>query len=273
MGRMLLLLVVLLGGGEWASASEESGCPKGYGEYEIVEIPQVGKFCLDDNPSAVKVVFRRGKPWSPFILDEVRKYVVPGSTAVDVGAHIGSIAIPMARAVGEDGVVYAFEPEAKSHAELVANLALNELGNVRPLKIALGEEAGTVSMRTTPVDGISWVAEDDENRPVESEYARARKALERHPEVKTGEDLELRTLDSFDLQNVSFIKVDVEGYGVPVLRGASKTIRRWHPVIVIEVSRAELDQGALTILEGEGYALQPISGADYLAVWNDPGEG
>ncbi|GAF83408.1 unnamed protein product [marine sediment metagenome] len=270
---MMLLLLTLLAGGAWAAGSTGSQCPADYGPYEVVEVPQVGKFCLDDNPSAVKVVLRRGKPWAPFILDRVREYAVPGSTAIDVGAHIGSIAIPMATAVGEEGSVYAFEPDAKSQAELVANLALNQLDNVHALKIALGENAGTVSLRTTPVDGISWVAEDAPDPAAESDFERIRSAVERLPDVKTVDDIDLRTLDSFDLENVTFIKIDVEGYGVPILRGASKTIRKWHPAIVIEVSTQERDQGALEILEAEGYVLEAISAADYLAVWRGPGDG
>jgi FkbM family methyltransferase len=264
------LLGILLAGGACAQESAETACPAGYGAYEVVDVPQVGKFCLDDNPSAVKIVFRSGKPWAPFILDQVRKHAAPGTTAVDVGAHIGSIAVPMARAVGRDGAVYAFEPEAKSYAELVANVALNELDNVRPQKVALGSEAGMVSMRTTPVDGISWVAEDATGEQAKSAATNAMRALEKLPEVKTVEDIELRTLDSYGLEEVSFIKIDVEGYAVPILRGASETIRKWHPVIVIELSQKEHDEGGRKLLESAGYALEAISSTDYLAVWQAP---
>jgi FkbM family methyltransferase len=242
--RILLVLAMLPIACERAAVTERPGCPEGYGPYEVVEVPDLGKFCLDDNRSHVKQVFRQGRPWSQHILDQVEEYAVPGSTAVDAGAHIGSITVPLARAVGVDGKVYAFEPEAKSYAELLANIALNELGNVLALDVALGQKTGAVAMRTTAVDGISWVVE--------------------------GEEIELRDLDSFDLANVSFIKIDVEGYGARVLRGASKTIQDWHPVIVIEISSRERDEGVEQIFSDHGYTLRLIKGHDYLATWEEP---
>ncbi len=55
----------------------------------------------------------------------VRRWLEPGDRVVDVGAHIGLMAIPMAEAVGPDGFVFAFEPNARSaeaaRRTLVAN--------------------------------------------------------------------------------------------------------------------------------------------------------
>lgn len=65
------------------------------------------------------------------------------------------------------------------------------------------------------------------------------------------------TLDSFEFQNVSYIKVDVEGFEEKVLRGGQKTINRDRPVIVIEQNDAILDGaekfGAKVWLEQNGY--------------------
>lgn len=46
--------------------------------------------------------------------------------------------------------------------------------------------------------------------------------------------VETRTLDSYELNNVRFIKMDVEGHEVAVLRGAAETIQRNHPLLIIE---------------------------------------
>jgi len=54
--------------------------------------------------------------------------------------------------------------------------------------------------------------------------------------LKEGEgNIECRTLDSFNLTNVDYIKIDVDGFEVPVLQGAQETIRKNNPVINIEM--------------------------------------
>ena len=93
-----------------------------------------------------------------------------------------------------------------------------------------------------------------------------------------GEAVHMRTLDSYDLQNVSFIKMDVENYEDEVLAGAINTIRRDRPVIFLEIqgngvvaAQQQVDRKqrvleTIDILEKLGYHVTCFSGADYLAV-------
>jgi FkbM family methyltransferase len=235
----------------WLLAAAPAGCetaPELGDSYREYTVPGVGKFLLDDNPGLVKRFLRQGRPWEPHIVDAIRISVPEGSTVVDVGAHVGSLTLPMAKAVGEKGKVYAFEPQHLVHAELCKSVELNDYKNVHVLRAALGESTGTVSMNTKPGrDGISRVG--------------------------PGDSVPLKTLDSFELRDVSFIKIDVEGYGVPMLRGALETIRRWHPVIVIEMGR-EWEEGAQPLLEGMGYDFRQLRAVDYIATWQgEPATG
>lgn len=52
-----------------------------------------------------------------------------------------------------------------------------------------------------------------------------------------GDDVEMRTLDSFQFADVDFIKVDCEGFEENVLVGACDTILRCHPTIIVEQKR------------------------------------
>ena len=58
-------------------------------------------------------------------------FVTEGDIILDVGANIGSFTIPMAKAVGIHGMVYAWEPLRGNYQKLVANIALNGLSNVK----------------------------------------------------------------------------------------------------------------------------------------------
>jgi FkbM family methyltransferase len=207
-------------------------------DYDVIEVPTVGKFYLDDNPAKVKTTLRSGKPWEPHVLRWLEHHIVEGSTALDVGAHIGSITVPMANLVGPEGHVYAFEPQRKIHRELVHNLRLNGLTNVTPLRLAVGSEPGVVEMNpVVEYDGQVKVGEG-------------------------GDEVELRTIDSFGFSDVSLIKIDVEGYDFEVLKGATETIRVWRPALVVEITGEDTKK----LLRASDYVLHANSGHDYLAL-------
>lgn len=72
--------------------------------------------------------------------------VAPGDIVIDVGANIGALTVPLARAVGPEGAVIAFEPQPTLFQTLCANIALNGFLNVRTINGALGAEAGAVRL-------------------------------------------------------------------------------------------------------------------------------
>jgi FkbM family methyltransferase len=187
--------------------------------YRITEVKGVGQFYIDENPALVKRYLALGLPWEPHVLVQFSKHVRRGSTALDVGAHIGSHTVPLAHLVGGKGMVYAFEPVKKVYRELVQNLELNKIGNAKALRYAIGARNEVIEMNPVAVfDGRTSVG-------------------------KGGDRAELRTLDGFGFCNVSLIKIDVEGYEAEVLRGAEETIRRWRPAIILEILHAnEYDQ-------------------------------
>lgn len=184
--------------------------------YRLVEVPKLGRFYLDDNPGLVKVALGARRPWEPAVARVLAQGARPGTTALDIGAHIGAHTLTLARAVGARGRVYAFEPQRKIYRELVQNLALNRIENVVPLRFAVGNETRVVEMDPgVGPDGAIGVGHG-------------------------GDRAELRPVDSFPFSNVSLIKIDVEGFELEVLRGAARTIERWRPVIVTEIGGAHI---------------------------------
>ena len=213
--------------------------------YRIVEIQGIGRFYIDDdNPDFVKQMMRSGIPWEPYFLLPLADHIRPGSTVLDVGAHIGSITVPMARLVGPAGRVYAFEPQRKIFSELVHNLRLNGLGQAVPLRYAVGAENAIVEMD-----------------PALTEEGRVAVG-------KGGDRAELRTLDSFGFSDVSLIKIDVEGFELEVLRGAEALIRRERPTLIVEIREVDEERDAtFRKLDELGYARRKISHADDYLAW------
>src|SRR5262245_4239333 len=229
-----------------------SALPKGV--YKIYEVGR-RRYYLDDIDDIIKNLLRQGLPWEQNIGPLLRKHARPGSTALDVGAHIGTHAITLSLMVGPQGRVYAFEPQRKIYRELVWNLRLNGIANVVPLKYAVGDQPGIVNMGITVAGNEGHTAVGEK-----------------------GDRAELRALDEFPFQDVSFIKIDVEGYEDHVLDGARKTIARHRPVLLVEIQggydydkadekiRARVD-ATKKKLAAMGYPkLERVGEADYLGL-------
>ena len=72
-----------------------------------------------------------------------RRFATPGSFSIDVGANIGDTTVPMAIAVGKEGLTLGFEPNPMTHEILDANAQLNKTKtNIVPLAYAVTEEEG-----------------------------------------------------------------------------------------------------------------------------------
>jgi len=223
-------------------------------EYEVVEVEGVGRFHVDAIDDVIKDTLRRGRVWEPRIASLLGTFALPNTVAIDAGAHVGTHTITIARAVGEGGHVFAFEPQRKLHRELVANARLNELPQVTALRYALGDAPGVIEM------------------------APAEEGNEGSTGVGSGGDrAELRTIDSFGFPSVSLMKIDVEGFEDPVLRGARETIEAHHPVILVEVQGGHsIDDappsirrkivGTIGLLEELGYYVVRVTAYDYLAL-------
>ncbi len=85
-------------------------------------------------------------------------------------------------------------------------------------------------------------------------------------------EIRMLTLDSLDLQDVDFIKVDVEGFEENVLRGGEATLATWRPIVIVEQKRTMAARfglpilGAVDFLKSLGYSVaQEISG-DFICV-------
>ncbi len=124
--------------------------------------------------------------------------------AVDVGGHVGFMANDMAKFFEH---VYSFEPQPDNFA----CLEQNKVENVTAYNVALGARDGKAGLfNPSEHNSGGWV-------------------------MGEGDSVEVRMLDSFNLQHVGLIKIDVQGNEMGVLRGAVETLRRWKPAVMVEI--------------------------------------
>jgi FkbM family methyltransferase len=84
--------------------------------------------------------------YEPYECRLLESLVVPGTTVIDVGANIGLYTLRFARAAGDTGRVYAFEPEPENLRLLAHNLRTNGCGNVTVVPKAVAARTGTARL-------------------------------------------------------------------------------------------------------------------------------
>ena len=159
------------------------------------------------------------------IVQEVYEAILhPGDTAVDIGAHIGRHAIPLARCVGPAGNVIAVEPLPGCREELRRRLTREcpELfAAVQIVPFALSDQAGS---------GVLVVAEDilAHSGLREMPYP-APTRISRIP-------VQLETLDELcgEMEALHYVKLDAEGAELHILRGGAACLEKFRPVVAFE---------------------------------------
>lgn len=171
---------------------------------------------------------------------------------IDVGANLGYFSLLMA-AIRPECEVYAFEPSPSTYDRLRENLDMNRKKSVEAFCLALGNSDGKLSF-------VNDVTSPTTNRLVNAGDSSGLPVIE----------VDVRTLDQFleerSVQNVSFLKIDVEGFEGGVLNGAGNALREKRVRAgLIELCPENLKQAGSTISEflavvsGFGYRLFYIS--------------
>lgn len=166
-------------------------------------------------------IFFRG--YDDYGLAKVLKHLIrKGFQTMDVGANIGAYTLIMARAVGPEGRVAAFEPNPEMYGRLLYNLDLNRLATiVQTHPIALSAQPGIATLYL----------------PTNASRNRGTASLVRYthtqqPEIK----VVVETLDRMaeGWTRCDLIKVDAEGSDFAVLEGSLQVIRKFLPSLIFE---------------------------------------
>jgi FkbM family methyltransferase len=152
-----------------------------------------------------------------------------GDVCFDIGANIGIYSCVMARITGNPAGIHAFEPANHIRRKLIRNLRLNSFDAVIVNAFGLGaqdtEKEFFEIREGIERGGVSSFVQNENYAALGASSFETR-------------NVPVRTLDGYiaeiGLTSLKFMKIDVEGFEIDVLRGAKETIERFRPFILLE---------------------------------------
>lgn len=169
------------------------------------------------------------------------RWIGPGATVIDVGAHVGYYTLLASMLAGDTGSVWAFEPEPTNAAFLRQHMYLNHCRNVHVEEVAVSNSSGRARFVCGKGSGTGHLDQSG--------------------------DMEVRTVRLADFcvahgVRPTALKIDVEGAETEVLEGARDLIRSSRPVIFLSTHGPALHRQCLSWLRDDGYRVHPILGGD-----------
>ena len=182
---------------------------------KIVKVHEGYKMHLDSKDS---LLLSLRPNYEPEHVEFMKKNIKKGDIAIDIGANIGYYTILLSKLVGENGKVFAFEPDPNNFKVLKENIKLNNLKNVIIENKAVSNKNGKIHLYFSKIN---------------SGDSRVYKTLEDREKV----EVNCITLDNY-FKNTkirpSFIKIDTQGYEPAIFEGMNKLIKNKNIIITAE---------------------------------------
>ena len=154
-------------------------------------------------------VIRRGEKWEPFLHEVFERYITQDSVVIEGGCHIGTHSVRLAQLAKK---VLCFEPLESSLNILEENLYANHCrGRVELFQKGLSDTISDASFAYVNKDNIGGAVMGQDKGQIS-----------------------LVTIDSLNLDQLDFIKLDIEGFEEKAIRGGLETIKRCRPIIAVE---------------------------------------
>ncbi len=157
-----------------------------------------------------------------------KSYVTLGNYVIDVGANMGDLTLPLSEIVGATGRIFAYESHPEVFNMLCANLAMNDIKNVKVINAFVADNPN-VDTSSSVWGKYAYVSENWETTFV--------------------------PLDAMKLEQLNFIKVDVDGSELAVLRSGLASIKKFRPILYFENDIKEKSQALLAFVLALGYRI------------------
>jgi FkbM family methyltransferase len=181
-----------------------------------------------------------------------RKLAKPGAMVIDIGAHTGDTTVPMALAVGKQGLVVALEPNKFVYKILEKNAALNrDYTNIKALCFAATKEDG---------DFVFNYSDASFNNGGFLSEIHVKNHHHDYTLNVQGKNVERYLLTHFrdQLEKLDLLKIDAEGYDKEILKTIPEILKRYKPNLMVECYK-RLDENEryelYDIIHDHGYNL------------------
>lgn len=169
--------------------------------------------------------------FEPQSTEVTKRLVKQGNLVLDIGANIGYYSVMLSKLVGKSGKVIAFEPTEHFRKTLRMNLDANNITNVEVIDIGLSDKDQKLEIDIGPSSATL-------HSPLGFDS------------IESKEVINLTTLDSFvqkhNILQIDFIKIDVDGHEPFFFEGAWKSLNKYNPIVLLEVSHLHYLEAGFT---------------------------
>ena len=211
-------------------------------------IPANRKYVLFPNDNAVSSSLIQGWVYEPYMFQFISDNLIDlnGTDIADVGANNGHFAIEFGHYVGDNGRVFAFEPQRIIYQQLCGNIFLNGLDNIYAYNSAIGKENGVIQIERPDYFNQGNVNFGDVHVT--------------NNQQSNVDVIQLLKLDEVNFNELSLIKIDVQGFETYVIEGAKETIQKHRPFIFVEIEEEQLEKYGFS----EGDLIKQIEELNYI---------
>ena len=201
--------------------------------------------------------------WEDLISQKLIEYYKPNTNFIDIGSNYGVHSLYVANYIKNNnftGKVYSYEIQPKIYELFIKNINENNLNDyIVPNLYGLSN--------VNDIMNVEFINDYDygDNPGGTSIIDNDNKIMNKDNLLST--TITLKTLDSYNIDNISIIKIDVEGYELIALEGALNTIHNNKPVILIEIWKKKIEEykNWFTI-NLPNYKLESIAENDYILI-------
>ena len=209
---------------------------------EKLSIPNTRTFNIDSfkftsysNDIAFVECMSKGQLWNSDFLKELLKYLPDNGTFLDVGGHIGTHCVYYGKN-RPNAKIITFEPQSNIRKLLHLNIAANNLDNIDVIPYGIGHMNKNVRLASDfTSDGYDKNIKVNYNSNVAMNFGGL--GITNSCE---GEEISIISLDSIELDNIKYIKMDIEGAEALAVWGARHTISKFKPILLLEEGDKDL---------------------------------
>lgn len=166
--------------------------------------------------------------YQEYVNDEFRKYFVPKTNILDVGSNIGIFTVSFSK-IASDCKVHSFEAVSTTRKLLTKSVELNKLENIDIYDFGLSDENKKININIDCDNlGNSSISQDLH------EIDKMKNLPLRNVKKKV---IEVKKLDDLKIDNISFIKVDIQEHELEFLKGAKETLKNNNATVILEIPR------------------------------------